>query len=482
MKRMICYFLACAAILGLIAGCVADGPGESTPNVHGSAPSQNTPNTQNPQDSQPQGSQNPDFTMPTYELETLPTADREPVGTLPGVDPEQEIYILTGKNDIIYANRWSNNAYGFWIFSKKPLDVNSISVTLPISSYYRFRVSEKKLGGIQELDVGVRMDERYYTADTFTYPMYLAYRGKNFRKLAELKGKAEQLRELTSEYDDMCYIEGVITEEEYKQLMQPYWDAKQEYEDYLNAEYQDYLELSKKDLPQFYVYSVWISFDNLGDLGAVLEKEESFTQIEVTIGDETYVQDVGQITLIEDWELPAPLDWETAYDAVAGIMGSANSPKPYNDGIHCIDTYFHFTADCYKLLEELVMLNPNQKVERVWLKIKPEAGTWFVEEWDLSEPYEIYPGDEVIVYAAYRDESLNTLGYQTMTDAYLLYTTDGESFCKFSHSQIGIGGSVYFWNAILFDGIDFESYYWDYYYQFFEPWRLNPEEDPSWYD
>lgn len=471
MKKMICYFLLCAVVLGLIAGCISapiDTTGPSDP-----ASMDGTPGTQE--------TIRPGFTVPTYDLETLPTIDREPIGTLPGVDPEQEIYILTGKNDIIYANSWSNNSYGIRIFSKKPLDVDSISVKLPISAYYRPIISEKKLKGVQELDVNVRMDERYYAPDTFTYPMYLAYRGKDFRKLAELEVKFEQLRELISDLGGMLF-RGEITEEEYNAQMQPYWDAKQEYEDYLNAEYQDYLALTKADLPQFYVYNVWVSFTNLEDLGAKLEKEETFTQIEVTIGDETYVQDVGTVTLIEDWELPAPLDWETAEDAVAGIMGSANSPKPYNDGIHCIDTYFHFTADRYKLLEELVMLNPAQKVERVWLEIRPESGNTIVVEWDMSEPYEIYPGDEVIVYAAYRDENLNTLGYQTMTDAYLLYTTDGESFCKFSHSEIGIGGSAYFWNAILFDGVNLEPYYWDYYYQFYEPWRFDPEEDPVWYD
>ena len=474
MKRMICYFLLCALVLTCIAGCLSAQNGEIT-DPTGSASLQGTQNNQT------QGTQDPDFTMPTYDLETLPTIDREPIGTLPGVDPEQQIFILTGKNDILFINHWGNNAYCFSIFSKKPLDVDSISVKLPISAYYRPIISEKKLKGVQELDVNVRMDERYYAPDTFTYPMYLAYRGKDFRKLAELKVKFEQLRELISDLGGMLF-RGEITKEEYNAQMQPYWDAQQEYEDYLNAEYQDYLALTKADLPQFYVYSVIVSFTNLENLGAKLEKEETFTQIEVTIGDETYVQDVGKVTLIEDWELPAPLDWETANDAVAGIMGSANSPMLYNDGIHCIDTYFHFVADRYKLLEELVMLNPAQKVERVWLRIRPESGAAFVVEWDMSEPYEIYPGDDVTVYAAYRDENLNTLGYQTMTDAYLMYTTDGESFCKFSHSSIAIGGSNYRWYAILFDGIDLESYYWDYYYQFYEPWRLDPEEDPVWYD
>ena len=266
MKRMICYFLLCALVLTCIAGCLSAQNGEIT-DPTGSASLQGTQNNQT------QGTQTPDFTMPTYELETLPTVDREPVGPLPGVDPEQEIYFLIGKNDIIYADRWGNNAYGFRIFSRKPLDVDSISVELPISAYYSVRVSESKLGDIQELELNSRMDERFYDSNAFTYPLYLAYRGKDFRKLAELKVKFEQLRQLTSGYGGMLYREE-ITEEEYNVLMQPYWDAKQEYEDYLNAEYQDYLALTEADLPQFYVYIVSVSFTNLGDLGAELEKEE----------------------------------------------------------------------------------------------------------------------------------------------------------------------------------------------------------------
>lgn len=472
MKRMLCYFLLCALILGCIAGCIsapADTTGPSDP-----ASMDGTPGTQE--------TLRPGFTVPTYDLETLPTIDREPIGTLPGVDPEQEIYILTGKNDIIYANRWSNNDYPFMIYSKKPLDVSSISVKLPISFYYRVTVSQQQMGGIQELDVNLRMDERFYDSGTFTYPMYLSYRGKDFRKLLELKTKSEQLRALTSGYDEMFYIEESITEEEYNLLMQPYWDAKQEYEDYLNAEWEDYLALTNEDLPQFYAYLVTISFDNLADLSQKVEQEETFTQIEVTIGDETYIQDVGRVTLIEDWQLPAPLDWKISSNPVSGIMGATNGPMPYNDGVHYINTYFRFVAGYYKLLEELVMLNPAHKIDRVWLEIKPADGDWFVVEWDMSEPYEIYPGDEVIVYATYRDENLETLGYKAMTDAYLLYSTDGEQYCKISHCSTYGGGSNYFWNAVLFDGVDFEGYYWDYYYPILEPWRLNPEEDPVWYD
>lgn len=489
MKRMICYFLLCALVLACIAGCISEPPVstpmDETTEPSGSASLANPTNGQTtqptgqdtrPQQTQPSGQETqpqqtePAFTVPEHELEPLPTIDREKTGPLVEYDPDRELYILTGQNDIIYANCWANQSYGFRIFSKKPLDVNCISVNVPISHDYSVSVRQRELSGTQNVAEHQRMDERCYASNTFTFPMYLAYQGKDFRQLAELENSYTQLGKLADEYyENMLY--GLITEEEYKLMMQTYQDAEQAYKEYLDADWEAYLALTKEDLPQFYVYNVSVIFD----WTKAVEKEESFTQIEVTIGDKTYVQEVGKVTLIEDWELPAPLDWETAYDATAGIMGNANSPKLYNDGIHCIDMYFHFVADRYKLLEELVMLNPALKVERVWLQIRPKAGRGFVVEWDMSEPYEIYPGDDVVVYAAYRDENLGTIGYQTMTDAYLLYTTDGESYCKFSHSEIDSGESDYLWYAVLFDGVDFESYYWDYYYLFNEPWRYDPE-------
>lgn len=469
MKRMICYFLLCALVLVCIAGCISGQPGQTT-EPSGSASLQGT------QNSQPQGTLDPGFTVPTYDLETLPTVDREPIGTVGGTDPEQEIYILTGKNHITYAAKWANNNYGFYIYSKKPLNTSSISVTVPVSYGYSVKVREVELNGISEVGITNRMNEQFYSDSEFSYPLYLAYIGKDFRKLAELENKRKQLRELTYQYEQMM-LDGEITGAEYNLLMQPFWDAVQEHEAYLNAEWEDYLALTKKDLPQFYVYYVGIYF-SYGELKA----EESFTEIEVTIGDQVYVQDIGKISLIRDWELPAPLDWTNADNATDGIMGGANSPAVYCDGVHYIDTYFHFEADTYKLLQKVEMLDPTQQVDRVWLLIRPKEGARFVQEWDMSEPYEVYPGDDVTVYVTYRDESLKNPGYQTMTDAYLLYSTDGESYCKFSHSQISIRPQHYLWYAILFDGIDVESYYWDYYYQFYEPWRMDPEEDPAWWD
>lgn len=480
MKRMIYYFLLCALVLACIAGCISappvSTPTDGTTEPSGSALLENPTNGQDTQGSQPQGTQNPDFTAPEIELEPLPTIDREKSGPLAEYDPDRELYILTGKNDIIYVNRWSNNSYGFRIYSKKPLDVNSISVKLPISIYYNVTVEQRELGGVQQ--VGLRMNEQSYNENSFSYPLYLAYQGKDFRKLAELYDKFKQLQVPTYGYIKM-WEDKQITREQYEILMAPYEAAKEEYYAYLDAEWEDYLALTKQDLPQFYAYSVIIGFTDINNLGAKWDHEESFTQIEVTIGDQTYVQDVGKIKLVEDWELPAQLDWTAGFAGIAGTLGSIHGPRLYNDGIHCLEVLYHYTADRYELLEELVMQNPSQTVERVWLQIQPKGGKTVVVEWDMSEPYEIYPGDEVTVHAAYSDENLSTLRYQTVIAAYLLCSSDGESYCRMAYCDTVAEGSDYLWYAVLFDGLDLESYYWDYYYLINEPWRYDPEGTPA---
>ena len=274
MKRMICYFALCALILGCIAGCLSVEPEKST-EPSGNASVQGT------------------ATLPDVALNTLPAAD-------------WDLYILTGTNEIVYYTSKANNHYGFYIYSKEPLDVYSIEVTLPISHGYEVSVKECTLGGIQaDVDAGARDDEHLFSSDSFSYPLYLAYRDMDFAKLALLR---EEWRALYAQYEAGGYTEqwlnGELTREEYEQLREPHETAKAEYDAALNAQWEDYLALTAEDLPPFYVYHVGIAFSY-----QTIEAEESFTQMEISIGDQVYHQPIGKITLKGELEAPAPIDW-----------------------------------------------------------------------------------------------------------------------------------------------------------------------------
>lgn len=474
MKKMVTYFLICAAVLVCIAGCLtaepslqATQPGES--NVATQPGESNTATGQGGSESETVEGTEPEFTVPAFEPEQLADIDREKTGLPVEFDPDREFYILISQNDIIYPMRWNNNRFAFRIFSKTPLDVDSISVEVPISHPYEVKVRELQPGGVEEVDQSSRMGySGYYNKESFTYPLYLAYLGKDFREMAQIQYTWKQALRWQSSINA-----GELTLEEWELLLQPYEDALQAYEDSLNADWKAYMALTREDLPQFYAYSVSIRFDEFTEF----VQDESFDQIEITIGDQVYVQDVGHISLITDWDLPAPIDWTVGYGGIDGYIGGRSSASPYNDGVECLNSYFHFVASRYMLLEELVMLTPSLKVERISLNIKPAQGKAFVTDWDMSEPYEILPGDEVTINLAFSSPEMDTPGYQIMADAYLLYSTDGEQYLKFANCYIGPAGSHYFWNAVLFDGIDLEDYYWEYLYRFEEPWRYDPEAE-----
>lgn len=453
MKRILCYFLLCSLILGCIAGCITD-PTE-TPQL---STGTNPPSFPSSQDNTTQGIAPPEVLVP---------------------DVDWNLYILTGKNEIVYYTSEVNNIYSFYIYSKEPQDVHGIEVTLPISYDYSVKVQECTLRGIQDVHSEMRDDERNFFPDSFSYPLYMAWLGKDFQKLVELR---KTWKDLYRQYEAGSYhdqwLNGEITWEEYLQFNQPHETALAEYDAYLGAQWGDYLTLTAEDLPQFYVYKVTILFS----WEQPIETEESFTEIEVTIGEQLCRQQIGRVTLKGKLEAPAPFDWHEEWGGLDGIMGSGGFVRPYNDEVNCIKVLYRFTADRYKLLERITFANPGQRIDRVWVEVWPAAGSRFTTQWDMSEPLEVYPGDQVTVYVSYQDEGMEEPGYQSMVYSFLEYTTDGARYCKYAQCEIDPSQQHYVWYAILVQQIDLEYYYRDYYYLFNEPWRYDPEEDPVLYD
>ena len=463
MKKMICYFLVCTAILALIAGCVYNGTNEqSNPTLVATAPevsgSHTEPSTQ------------PQFTVPEYSVPPMPTVPGPWPEQSAGTITEDGIAILTGNNNSVYYLGSAGIVYySFYILSQQQLDPKSITVSVPIEHRYFVSVNQIPLGGAAEITKdGVQPS---CAQNDFPYALYLAYQGKDFEKLAQMEWKVNQLYSFAQQCHKMLENKE-ITMAEYEQLVQPHRDALAELCAYRTEELGAYCALTQEDIPQFYVYSVTVSFDY-----TTKATGETFTYIDVTIGTRVYRQQVGQITLKDRMQLPAQLDWYTNVEnADDGIMGSGNCPEPYNGGVHQINTYFHFKADVFKSLKRIVLDNPAHQIDRVWMKVKSENGQIFEDEWDMTEPYDIYPGDDVIIYVSYRDEYKENLGYTTKVYGYLEYESDGATYCKMSECYIGNKLNFYVQYALIFEGMDLSSYYWDYYYPLYEPWRLDGED------
>lgn len=461
MKQFVSVFAAMLILVSGLCGCGTD--------IYSDGSSQPTPSTQG---TQPQQTK-PPFTMPEYTIPPVPTSPD--VGYTQPAEPiiDQDIYILTGyNNSIYYIGDAGHLSYNFRVFSRKPLDVNSISVSVPIEHRYFVKVSELDLEGIALDEEGNVATQ--FSSQQFPYALYMAYQSIDFKELARLEWEMEQHRLALSEYENLL-SSGQITYEEYKLLHKSYEDARNAYYAYRDSLVESYKALTKEDLPQFYVYYVSIQLDSTQKASG-----ESFTEIEVTIGDQVFHQQVGKITLKDKLELPSGLDWyENGWNADDGIMGSGNAPLPYNEGVHLITNYFSFEADVFKSLKRVVLDNPEHKIDRVWVVVWPESGDRTIEEWNMEDPYEVYPGDRVFIHISYRDDYKEKLGYTTKVYGYLEYETDGKSFCKKSECYISNGLNLYVQYAMLFEGLDLSSYYRDYYYPLYESWRYDTEATPG---
>jgi hypothetical protein len=95
--------------------------------------------------------------------------------------------------------------------------------------------------------------------------------------------------------------------------------------------------------------------------------------------------------------------------------------------------------------------------------------------WDMSEPFELMPGDRVMIHIAYRDKTLHSLSYATKVWGYLIYEWDEGTSCKLSECDVRTAAASNFYEmyALIFEGLDLESYYRDYYYPKYESWRYD---------
>lgn len=429
--RKLSIILAAAMLLSALAGCTV--PAETThPAETGENPSASVNNTGG----------SAATTVPVEPV--IPSTPENPGNTLVDYDPERDIYFFSdAHNFTIYQKYGGFTAYMMYIVSKNELDLESMELSIPVEATYAVKKRQMQLESVTN---GTPRSTQ------FPYWLYQCYMGKDFAKLRELDQTAAAL--------SAAVETGECTPEEAAAA----YDA---YVAYSDAEWEAYGKLTEADLPQFYVYHIGADFN--GGITA----EEVFNQVELTVGGEKYTLPVGECRLGQGVTLPAELDWyrgDYTY-ATHGILGSGNAPTPYNDGLHRVSSYFSFTVKENMTVTDLVLENPNQKLEKVWINMVTYDGLSYIGEWDLSEPLELYEGDRITFDIAYREEGLEDLSYHTSVWGFLIYECDEGTFCKLSECNISTDMNYYEMYAIIFDGLDLEGYYRDYYYPTYEPWR-----------
>lgn len=432
MKKKLCICLALVLLLTTLGGCAQKDTTDS---------SESEPSIQI-QFTETHGS-----TVNTPIDVIPPTAPADPGNSLLSYDPTREIYIFCGGSNVKISPSYSTApSILVYIISTKALNLETMGLTLPIQSQYTVSKREIELEGLPSAD------QILAPVDTqFPYWLYQCYMGKDFAKLQELESNYHKCK--------AAYEKKLISEEEYDVA----WDA---YYTYMNAELTSYAALTDADLPQFYIYRLSANFLNPDGLVA-----ETFHEATVLVDGTEYTLELGQVTIGSEIDLPAPLLWETGEDAVSGILGSGNAPQPYYDGLHMVRSYFSFTATRAMRLTGLEFEDPSHKLVEVWVELQTMDGMHSYEKWDMSEPIVLFEGDHARIDVVFQDDAMQPLDYATKLWGFLLFDTEKGSYCWLSECCINLGINYYALYAIIFQGMDLEDYYRDYYYPQNEPWR-----------
>ena len=349
-----------------------------------------------------------------------PTLPADPGNDLAEYDPAREFFVTLGDFYIdLYLDTSFRPYINFEIISKKPMDLSDAKVCLPIESSYTVHIDKE--AHVCRQTAYTAGDNAPNDGDIYTIELFKAYCGKDWS--------------ITESVDE------------------------------LNAMHYSYQRLTVDDLPEFYVYDFRVQFNS------VSKQDESFSYLDITIGGETFRQEVGLVRLYPTTPTRYTLEWSIeslASFATQGGNGFRAAVFPYNDGLFRVDKIFTFIAPFDMTIDSLDLLCQSETLVRAEVEY---GGMSF--QWDGTEPFAVSKNDKVTISVIIGSEHLAKLCYQSKIAFALNYTYPNGTATKLTDCTLMTASTmshneVY---AIVFDGLDLESYYKLIYYPVRDAWR-----------
>ena len=452
MKKLV-WILCFMLLLGLLAGCRAD-----TENTLSTVTTEPT-GTVAPDGTQPSGNTAPTGTtvpQATEPVDIRPLPPENPGNSLIEYDPDRQIYIASENVYMdYYADISGFSFFQFDIYSRQPLDPDEISVTFPVN--FPITVNEYTVM-VDHYPVEERKPEIVLnngsgkSSDNLPYHVYLTYRGETFEK-----GKAVSAANLISGRYEVEDSEGNFVSA--ANVLAGKFKLKEGEE--IEQRYRDFASLTGDDLPQFYVYNIDVDLYNVTDLKetVVLDK------LEITIGDEVYEAKLGCVRRFPREAFP------TEARVVSEMGFYTNTIQLYNDGVFQLVNVFQME----EAPEDITItgLRIAEEATRILdVNVSMNSGGQYMEmQWDGVSPIYLYKGDSISIDAVVKNEHAGKLLNYLVNHTIVEYTdSNNEQLCAVC-SQVSILERNECENyAIIFDGLDLEPYYRNYFYKHFFQW------------
>lgn len=431
-------------------------------------------------------------------------------------DSEQKVYASCQNVDKDIYPDVMGGAYYFQIMSLEHVDPEDIEIILPIETDYFVAITEDtemretKWQNYLRYNEGAElgyMTVASSTGEAYPYVLYHCYKGTDWNTMLELY--------LAAEKADNSKLEVILGGGSTSNPVYQNANSIQEAYDLYNDQYRDaFKALTSDDLPLFYYYKVTITFgisnfeyitDDAGDIVDVnitdgIVKMESLETIEIKMGEKTYRQNIGQIRIHdEDYLEFDELYGRYLYDneeikyiegGIPSVVSNGGN-YPWGNGIACIEDFNFRTMVDMTLTSCSLFAGPcDVEILGAHVQAMDSNGTGIDFYWDLQSPVTLEAGKDVVIHIFFKDSDLGKMEYNTTFGFVLEYETDGKivqknkmiEFDRYRNMQIaGYSdysdseeiGAPWLRYAVIFDGLDMESYFNDYFRQVNETWRWN---------
>lgn len=339
----------------------------------------------------------------------VPTSPIKPGCSLVEYDPERSIYIdfTNVDRDIYLRHSWSPFVR-FRVYSLEPLDPAQISVYLPIETGYEL-IPVEQIGPSGERDTdGQYLDTNY---PNYLYAQYCGVDWNNSEALAAIE-----------------------------------WDFRQ------NTDWV---------LPEFYVYLVEIKLDTANGY------EEAFQQLDLTIGEAVYPVRFGELRLHPQVQTVEEQTCDRYADAMKFLWGEPD--EPWGSGLLEAQVC-SFTARDDMTVTGLTLLGMERAILDAFVTISSEDNA-FEYAWNMNDPIFLSQGDTFHVNLRFREDAARKLNCVTSINSIVEITHPAGTGSMFFETLLERANNDYVMYAVVFDGLDMEPYYRDYYYA-----------QPSWRD
>lgn len=380
----------------------------------------------------------------------MPTIEN-PGNSLIPFEDGRELYILCENMDVRAYPKDQGLLIPIYILSKNRIDPEAIHVDIPVDCPYECLVFDSIADYQQTEATNLEAGQTLGTVsgiNMLPYYVYQSYRGVDFQKIGELvKASQEALPDDPEKAGELS----------------------KEAQTLLDAEIGNFQNLKAEDVPEFYVYGLQIFF-------AGVEKEVSFTDLELNIEGQTYHKEIGNVTLYpESVPTHAPIS-EMQYskdfmqESFTYMIGTFQ--LPYGEGLSR-EELLSFTAPQDMTLTQYEILDENTRLLDLYLTVESTDGNSMDFYWDGKTPVDVTAGSRILLTVTYYNPAMENLWYQTRVCSELDFISQDKEQCilvtrDYVPYMIYNLHELY---GIIFEGLDMESYYKDYYYPVYESWR-----------